>query len=109
MFQPWETLARQPVNSVDQAREVITNGEALAPTQAADDAINTLRHCLELRGVWGFDFIEAFQKLVLLLEGSPLSDDAKGAHRRAIADVVRRNLAAHPALQDWLDQALGGV
>ncbi len=107
MLQTWETLARQPVNSVDQAREVIANGEALALTQATDDAINTLRHCLELRGLWDFNFIEAFQKLVLRLEGSPLRDDAKGAHRQAIADVVRQNLAAHPVLQDWLDQAPG--
>ena len=102
-----EQLVRQAERESNpaMAKEAIAAADALATSLNPHAAISLLLFNLRLRATWGVDFVDAFQSTVLTLESSPMSDFDKKGHRRAIAAVVRRNVAAHPALQDWLDNA----
>ena len=98
----WEAKLK---NSTASAKETIAAGDALATSLNPHAAMILLLDNLRLRATWGLDFVDAFQSTILKLESSPLSPFDKKAHRRAIAAVVRRNVATYPALQDWLDNA----
>jgi hypothetical protein len=102
-----ERLARQAKreNNATMAKEAIVAADALVPTLKPHAAISLLLFNLDLRATWGVDFVDAFRSTIVQLESSSLSSFDKKGHRRAIAAVVRRNVAMDPALQDWLDNA----
>ena len=102
-----ERLARQAEREKNptMAKKAILDGDALAATLNPHAAIGLLLFTLRQRATWSIDFVDGFQSTILKLESSSLSDFDKKGHRRAIAAVVRKNVATYPALQDWLDNA----